>query len=211
MKPLTDTASAILGLLSVDPDTSGYALGTFAQHSVAHFWPVTRTHIYNELARLERDGYVSARQVAQAKHPDKRVFRLTEAGAAALDEWLHTSEVTAERRRNPLLLKIFFAHRMPPDRLAELLARHRERVQADRERYTADMGMANPEEIYMRATALYGLRRLDAELAWLDEVEQLLLPPELRPGTGHGPATDRKPADGQGSATDQGTQKGHQS
>lgn len=176
MKELTDTASAILGLLSIQGDASGYELGTFAQHSVAHFWPLTRTHIYNELARLERDGYVSARQVTQAKHPDKRVFRLTEAGERALDAWLGTGDVAAERRRNPLLLKVFFARRMPPERLAELLERHRERVRRERERYTDDAAMLRPDQVHMRATALYGLRRTEADLAWLDEVEQLLLP-----------------------------------
>jgi PadR family transcriptional regulator AphA len=193
MKELSETANAILGLLSLQPDSSGYDLGTFAQHSIAHFWPITRAHIYNELARLERDGYVTSQAVTQEKLPDKRVFRLTDSGVGALDAWLGTGAVPPERRRNPLLLRLFFANRMPPGRLAELLERHRERVLAERERYVADVELAPPDRLHMRSTALYGMRRVEADLAWLDDVEQLLLPPELRPARGAIPSESESP------------------
>lgn len=181
-KRMTPSAYALLGLLDHAP-AAGYELGSIAMRTIAHFWPLTRTHIYSELARLETLGYVAATDVVQQSRPDKRVFTLTPAGAEALDEWLNDAEAPPERNRVPVLLKLFFGRRMRPDRLAALLAGYRERAQAERDVFASivdDLAAHHPDEIYPRITALYGMRQLDAMLSWLHETEALLNPP--RPG-----------------------------
>src|SRR6266511_3546714 len=70
---LSPGAQAVLGLLSRQP-TSGYELGSTAERTIAHFWPITRAHIYAELARLEAAGLVTATEVSQQRRPDKRVY-----------------------------------------------------------------------------------------------------------------------------------------
>jgi DNA-binding PadR family transcriptional regulator len=173
---LSPGAYAVLGLLSRQP-TSGYELGSLAERSIAHFWPITRAHIYAELARLEAGGLVTATEVAQHGRPDKRVYTITEAGQAALESWLAGPELGLERRRHPLLLKVYFGERMPPGRLAELLAAERARLQADGEHFAAVVARleGDPQAVWRRATALYGVRCVEAQLAWLDEVEPLAL------------------------------------
>jgi PadR family transcriptional regulator AphA len=140
---LSPGAHAVLGLLSREP-TSGYELGSLAERTIAHFWPITRAHIYAELGRLE------------------------DAGADFGDE----------RRRNPLLLKVFFGDRMSPERLAGLLAAQRARCEANRARYAAVVAELedDPTAVMRRATALYGVRCAESQLAWLDEVEPLIAP-----------------------------------
>ena len=61
---LTPSSYAVLGLLTRHP-SSGYELGTRAAASIDNFWPLTRTHIYGELAKLEALGYIVGVEVAQ--------------------------------------------------------------------------------------------------------------------------------------------------
>src|SRR6266511_3559331 len=89
---LSPGAQAVLGLLSRQP-TSGYELGSTAERTIAHFWPITRAHIYAELARLEAAGLVTATEVSQQRRPDKRVYAITGAGEAALDAWLASPDL----------------------------------------------------------------------------------------------------------------------
>jgi DNA-binding PadR family transcriptional regulator len=174
---LSPGAHAVLGLLSRGP-TSGYELGSLAERTIAHFWPITRAHIYAELGRLEDAGLVTATEVSQRGRPDKRVYTITGAGERTLDQWLATGDLGDERRRNPLLLKVFFGDRMAPDHLARLLAAERERCQALRAHYTAVAAALqdDPDAVMRRATVLYGIRCAEAQLAWLDEVEPLIAP-----------------------------------
>jgi DNA-binding PadR family transcriptional regulator len=172
---LSGGAYAVLGLLSRQP-TSGYELGSLAERSIAHFWPITRAHIYAELPRLEAAGLVSATEVAQRRRPDKRVYTITAAGEAALDDWLASTELGPDVRRHLLLLKVFFGDRIPPERLASLLAKERGRLQALRDHYTATVARleGDPGAVWRRATALYGVHCVEGQLAWLDEIEPLL-------------------------------------
>jgi DNA-binding PadR family transcriptional regulator len=174
---LSPGAHAVLGLLTREP-TSGYDLGSLAERTIAHFWPITRAHIYAELGRLERAGLVTATEVAQRGRPDKRVYAITAAGERTLDDWLDNADLGDERRRNPLLLKVFFGDRMAPERLAGLLVAQRERCQANRDHYTAiaDGLRGDPDAAMRCATALYGVRCAEAQLAWLDEVEPMIIP-----------------------------------
>ena len=174
---LSPGAHAVLGLLSREP-TSGYELGSLAERTIAHFWPITRAHIYAELGRLEDAGLVTATEVSQRGRPDKRVYAIAEAGERALDDWLAGADLGHERRRNPLLLKVFFGDRLMPERLAELLAAERSRCEANRARYAAIAASLedDPTAVLRRATVLYGVRCAESQLAWLDEVEPLIAP-----------------------------------
>jgi DNA-binding PadR family transcriptional regulator len=172
---LSGGSYAVLGLLSRQP-TSGYELGSLAERTIAHFWPITRAHIYAELARLEAAGLVSATEVAQQRRPDKRVYAITAAGEAALDDWLISPDLGPEVRRHLLLLKVFFGDRIPPQRLASMLASERARLQELRDRYAATVARleGDPDAVWRRATALYGVRCVEGQLAWLDDVEPLI-------------------------------------
>ncbi|HEX2037960.1 MAG TPA: PadR family transcriptional regulator [Chloroflexota bacterium] len=193
---LTPSAYAVLGLLAREPG-SGYELGSRTARSIAHFWPLTRTHIYHELARLEGLGYVTGAEVAQSGLPDKRVYTLTPEGARVLDAWLNDPEPGVQRPRHPMLLKLFFAERAAPERVVEMLARYRADAGARRDRFAAvvagmDPGPDSPLR-FVRAAALFGLRRAEADLAWLDELPAALdlppLPAHAPPG---GPSRPRR-------------------
>ncbi|MCD6059506.1 MAG: PadR family transcriptional regulator [Thermomicrobiales bacterium] len=176
-KTLTPSSYAVLGLLARRP-SSGYELGTRAAASIDNFWPLTRTHIYGELAKLEALGYVVGVEVTQELLPDKRVYSVTPEGAWALDTWLDNPDPGVPRPRQPMLVKLFFGERFAPEQAAALLTRYRTQALARRDwlaaAAVADAAAvaADPESPrrFGRATALFGLRRAEADLAWVDEV-----------------------------------------
>src|SRR5215218_8255220 len=173
---LTSSAYAVLGLLARRP-SAGYELGTRAAASIDNFWPLTRTHIYGELAKLEALGYVVGVEVAQELLPDKRVYSVTPQGAQALDAWLDTPDPGVPRPRQPMLVKLFFGERLTPEQAAALLTEYRAQALDRRNRFAAAAAdaaavAADPDSSrrFGRAAALFGLRRTEADLVWIDEV-----------------------------------------
>ena len=79
---------ALLSLLA-RRDRSGYELSrsTSAPRD-SLLWSAGHSQIYPELGKLANAGYVSFAAVAQARRPDKKVYRLSEAGARALKAWV---------------------------------------------------------------------------------------------------------------------------
>ncbi|CAM2975524.1 PadR family transcriptional regulator [Skermania piniformis] len=74
---------AILATL-LDGEASGYDLTKKFDASTANFWTSTPQQLYRELEKMEANGLISATLVEQEKRPNKKVFRVTDAGRAAL-------------------------------------------------------------------------------------------------------------------------------
>ena len=106
---LTTTECAVLGLLAHGPQ-SGYDLKKAVDRSVGYFWGPAKSQIYAVLPSLVEAGYATSRRVAQTRHPDKQVYRITRRGRAALRTWIEEPPDSQTPDRNPLLLKIFFGN-----------------------------------------------------------------------------------------------------
>lgn len=161
---------AVLGLLDLAP-MSGYDLKKSFDKSVAHFWAADQAQIYRTLAKLVDDGAVEVTVVPQEGRPDRREHRITDAGRCALSAWL-ASPLEEERDRDPFLARVFFAGREDVEVVRDLLRQRRALAEA---RLAALRAIPQPEgslaERLRGATLRHGLRHLEAELAWLDEVE----------------------------------------
>jgi PadR family transcriptional regulator, regulatory protein AphA len=82
----TTTSYAVLGLLAIRPWTT-YELAKQVQRSLRWFWPRAERKLYDEPKRLADDGLATATR----EHTGKRgrtVYTITEAGRAALRDWL---------------------------------------------------------------------------------------------------------------------------
>ena len=99
---------------------TGYDLKRYFDASVRHFWSADQAAIYRTLTELDREQLVAHERVAQSTRPDRKVFHLTNAGREALDAWLATPAPSV-LRREPLLVKLFFAGRLSPDALRGVL------------------------------------------------------------------------------------------
>jgi len=110
---------AILGFLTIRP-LSGYDIKRFFNASVRHFWSADQAAIYRTLAELEADALVGHERVQQQTRPDRKEYHITPLGVEAFDAWVATP-APAVVRREPLLLKLFFASRLSRDDLASVL------------------------------------------------------------------------------------------
>jgi DNA-binding PadR family transcriptional regulator len=166
---------AILGLLSIAP-MSGYDLARAAERSISYFWPISKTHVYSELARLEELGWAEGDQVRQEGLPDKRVFHITIAGERALDQWLLDGKTPDDQYRSPFLIKLFIGHRVPRSRINEMIEEYRDGAEAERRALEQIVGAleAEPKAAYPRAGALLGLRMAEAAVRWAEEVQATL-------------------------------------
>ncbi|MFE3504995.1 PadR family transcriptional regulator [Kitasatospora sp. NPDC059160] len=119
---------AVLAAL-LDGEASGYDLAKAFDLGVANFWYAQPQQLYAELARLERDGLVAGREVAQEGRPTKRLFTVTAAGLAELDEFAAAS-AKPSFVRDDLMVKVRAADHLDPAVLAEQLAERAEFAQA---------------------------------------------------------------------------------
>ncbi|MGN9838620.1 PadR family transcriptional regulator [Nonomuraea sp. H19] len=74
---------AVLAAL-LDGEYSGYQLTKVFDVGVSNFWYAAPQQLYAELTKLEADGLITGREVVQHGRPNKRVFKVTEAGAGEL-------------------------------------------------------------------------------------------------------------------------------
>src|SRR5687767_11795615 len=74
--------------------------------SVSHFWTAAHSQVYQQAARLTRDGFVKEKDTGSARR--KKLLTLTAKGRRAVDAWLRSPAGPAELR-DESLAKLFFA------------------------------------------------------------------------------------------------------
>jgi PadR family transcriptional regulator, regulatory protein AphA len=114
-----DVKTVCLGFLTFG-EASGYDIKKHFEASFDHFFSTGFGSIYPALAALAEEGLASCTSVPQAGRPDRKVYRITPAGEAALRSTLATCE-PAHKVRSELLAVLYFSNLMPPQRVTELL------------------------------------------------------------------------------------------
>jgi DNA-binding PadR family transcriptional regulator len=149
----------------------------YAERSIGNFFPLTRSHIYSELERLDRLGLLEATEIEQDNAPTKRVFGITAAGSERLHRWLEGTLMSEGRSRNLFLVRIFFGHRTSPERLARLLDEFEmaARFRRDQIALMAEKLADRPGSVFRRSTAIFGLRHEEANLEWVTQMRPVLL------------------------------------
>lgn len=106
---------ALLATL-LDGPATGYELAKLFDAAVAHYWHATAPQLYQELSRLEDEGFVSGAHVTQHDRPNKRVMTITESGLSELERFVgESSRPTAFK--NDLLVKVRAADVVDADSL----------------------------------------------------------------------------------------------
>jgi len=105
-RTLTATSYALLAALALR-DHSTYELVGQTRRGWKYFWPRAESNVYAEPKRLVSAGLVEARKESTGQRP-RSVYSITEAGRAALADWIATPSTT-QRYESEAVLKIFFA------------------------------------------------------------------------------------------------------
>ena len=114
-----DVKTLCLGLLTFGA-ASGYDLKKRFEESFSFFFSAGYGSIYPALAYLSDTGLVTCEEVAQDGRPDRKVYRITEAGREHFEAALK-KDCPAHKMRSEFLAMLFFAHLMPGDHLNDLL------------------------------------------------------------------------------------------
>jgi DNA-binding PadR family transcriptional regulator len=171
---LTLTEYAVLGLLGhLGPhEVSGYDVKKFADKSLAYLWAPSKTQLYAALGGLVRAGLAARRDVPQRHRPDKQLYRLTEAGATAVREWLERPEDETDPDRSIFMLKFFLGRQAEHGALVPQLRAFRqlfaERLRIYEETRDLDDPPSTRDE-FTFAALRFGIARARAAVDWADE------------------------------------------
>jgi len=170
---LTTTEAAVLALLAMEGERSGYDLAKLVEKSIAHVWAPARSGLYAVLPRLERSGLASHRVVAQPSRPDKRLFTITKKGREALEAWL---EVVEPGATESFFLKLFVGGLSSDDVLLDQVAQFRADITARLDLYRAiePTNTNTGHDWYHRHLLQLGIDRAELDLEWADEVAHAL-------------------------------------
>jgi DNA-binding PadR family transcriptional regulator len=165
---LTTTEGAVLALLATEGERSAYDLSKIVERAIGHVWAPARSGLFATLPRLANAGLAESRTEGK-----KQLYRISDAGEAALRAWLEAVEPGA---RDTFFLKLFVGKLTTTGVLLEHVAQFR----ADTEARLALLREIEPtntnrgHDWFHRHLLDYGIRRTELELEWAGEVEQAL-------------------------------------
>ena len=151
-----DVKTLCLGMLSFG-DACGYDLKKRFEALFRHFYAAGYGSIYPALAELAEAGLVTCRAVPQERRPDRKVYRITEAGRQQFLDALHTTR-PQHKLRSEFLAMIYFAELMDAERLDALLD-DRLRHLRDAQAHIADIQRAWNEQVPGRGALRGRIRR----------------------------------------------------
>jgi DNA-binding PadR family transcriptional regulator len=181
--PFPTTSYILLGMLSAQ-EMSGYDLKQQLDKSLYPCYESpAKSQIYGELRRLTQQGWTTVTEVPQTHRPDKRVYRITQAGLTALRQWLANPDIESDSFKSPFLLRLFFGHLLQRDTLVARLEARRQQLTKElaaceeTERTLRDQVQAphaNEEHLHSLLIIRFRISTLRAAITWTDDaVEQL--------------------------------------
>lgn len=179
---------ALLALLYQRP-LHGYELGRRLTLAVNAEWDVKPGQIASTLVRLNEAGLVDFEVEAASDAPDRKVYRLTEAGEAELQQWYETPEVRDYRLGDAFYLKLVLSLSGGPVSPEQILVTQRRELYQQLHQVTELRQQAHPRNdlpwlLLLESAAMH----LEADLRWiemcqarLDDLKQYS-PPKPSPG-----------------------------
>jgi DNA-binding PadR family transcriptional regulator len=162
---------AILGILDYR-EMHGYQLKRVLDEGISTFWPVNLAAIYPSLRKLEEEGLVEGRREPSAEgRPDRKVYTITDAGRSALAGWRRLPPDGVPSVRNPLYLKLLFAHEEDFPEAVTWLDKQVDRAQAGLDQLRADQ--ADPRAFstfFVKFLRESGAQHLELEIELLKEL-----------------------------------------
>ncbi len=176
LNPSLSLELALLGFLRQQPK-HGYAIHQELADpaGLGPVWQIKLSQLYALLRKLEDAGFVTTTTEPQENKPPRKLFHLTETGAAAFGDWQKSPVRHGRSLRLEFLVKLYFARLDGAAATAHLLAAQRAQCAE---------WLANEQEIvaeergngrrYGRLVHQFRLGQIEAMLTWLDSCEQTL-------------------------------------
>jgi DNA-binding PadR family transcriptional regulator len=169
--PPNRTDYVILGMLSIEPNKSGYDIRKAVESSVGYFWGESYGQIYPALKRLAAEGLIVPSKPASGPGQRRREYALTDAGRDCLREWL-AQPFQNDPPRNEFLLKLFFGREAAPKvaiaHVRELQERNKHMLATmlEIESFARTAASQNPHQPFWMLTLSLGITLTRAALEW---------------------------------------------
>ena len=167
----------LLGML--DRPASGYDLGQEFEQSARMFWFAELSQIYPTLRRMESRGLLVSSEVASRRGPKRRVYERTEAGTAALHDWLRDTPKLRTARLEYVGQLYFLGQLGDLDESVRFVEALRAQLEAQRAAYHSieerrrlecdDPADGSDIEFHHDLTLRAGMHVVEARLAWCEE------------------------------------------
>lgn len=165
----------LLGLIRDEPG-HGYALFERLKDSkeLSLIWQVKRSKVYYLLDKSEKEGYLSYVTSSQGPYPDRKVYRITELGRNALEEWLHTPVRSSRFVRLAFLSKLYFLIREDKPSAKELIENQIEVCKNWLESLRKHSQIAGPGEFISTGIFSFRVGQIEAMIDWLENCRDTL-------------------------------------
>lgn len=134
--------------------------------------------LYHHLKKLERNGWVTTEVEPQGSRPPRQVHTLTESGWAEVDGWLAEPVQRTREIRLDFLVKLYFARRLSPESVPDLIGRQRailgEALDRLRDQIATAAGTDDEDAGFTRDALDLRLRQTQAAIDWLDGLTSTL-------------------------------------
>ena len=178
---------ALLGFLNYTPST-GYELKQLLDVSTSYFWHAKQSQIYTTLKKMEEDDLVSSRFEPQEGRPNRRVYTISQKGKEELQTRLIKPLENLEKRKERLLLKLFFSAEIERDIVLTELNQHvklhqnqlriyQTQAKGVIDQFKGSTGL-NKDAEYWEMTRRFGELFEQMYLTWLEEVISKLIEKE---------------------------------
>jgi PadR family transcriptional regulator AphA len=177
MARMNTTKYTLLGMLAFRSAT-GYDIKKAMSQTTDHFWSESDGAIYPILKHLLKEELVTLSLENEQSGRPRKVYSITKAGRAELEEWL-CKEPLHHQGRNELLLKVFFGEHVEPKVTVEHITKFRARFAEKLKEYEAIWQRSNiknreTNKIYGLLTLKAGILSLQSKIEWCDEALKLL-------------------------------------
>lgn len=164
---------AILGMLAVLKESSGYDLKKHMESSTQYFWKETFSSIYPVLEDLENQKLIV--RVDKPTKNDRKcnVYTITPEGRSTLENWLMQPPEIMQLR-NELMLKLFFGNMVPVEVNIAHLENQKKELENKLSTYQkiknefSDIGSL--ESLYWLMTLDHGITQVASSLEWCNSV-----------------------------------------
>ena len=161
-------------------EMTGYEITKDFEAVYVHFWSASHQQVYRELARLNKEGRVTVKVVAQESRPDKKVYAITKRGLEELKRWI-AAPTDPPRPQYDLLVKLLGCHVVDRPVFQRELERIRERarqwvkeLRAMRRECLRTRSTWSEHDRILYLTLRRGLLLGQAQLRWLGEVHEFI-------------------------------------
>ncbi|GAA0903861.1 PadR family transcriptional regulator [Streptomyces thermoalcalitolerans] len=163
----------LLALLARGP-AHGYELKQDLEQLLGSAYPQPNIgQIYVTLGRLEKSGLIEGEEVEQTGRPNKKIYRLTDAGREAVSAWFQKPE-DEPRVRDEFFLKLALA---PQTGLADQIAliNKQRRQYLNTMRQLSKLAAAEDRDNRIAHLLIEGaMLHLQADLDWLERCQEEL-------------------------------------